>query len=91
MKNQENEMKPTIFDWMVKLFEFPAVILIAIIWFAKFMYEAKKRQFENEDYSNAILRIWKENVDYANFFLFLWKMPVTILFWSSLICFMIFL
>jgi hypothetical protein len=91
MKNEENKMKPSIFDWMVKLFEFPAVLLIASVWAVKFIYEAKRRQFEKEDYSNSLLRYWKENVDYASFHLFLWKMPVTIIFWSSLIFSIIFL
>lgn len=91
MKNQENDTKPSIFDWMVKLFEFPAVILIALVWGLKFIYEAKKRQFDKEDYGNALLRYWKQNVDYANFSLFLWKMPVTIIFWSALIFLIIFL
>jgi hypothetical protein len=91
MNNQEKKTEPSIFDWMVKLFEFPATILITLMWACRFLYLAKKRQFETEDFSNALLRVWKENVDYASFHLFLWKMPITIIFWSSLIFFMIFL
>ena len=91
MNNQEKRIQPSIFDWLVKLFEFPATLTISTMWVIKFIYLAKKRQFENEDFSNALLRIWKENVDYASFHLFLWKMPVTIIFYSSLIVFMIFL
>ncbi len=91
MNNQEKKIRPSIFDWMVTLFEFPATLIISMMWVLKFIYLAKKRQFDTEDFSNALFRIWKENMDYASFHLFLWKMPVTIIFYVSLILFMIFL
>ena len=79
MNNQEKKIRPSIFDWMVTLFEFPATLIISMMWVLKFIYLAKKRQFDTEDFSNALFRIWKENMDYASFFLFLWKMGFTCL------------
>jgi hypothetical protein len=89
MKNRN--LKPTTVDWLITIFEFPAVIFLCLAWALRIVQLTLKSKMENETTLESFVRVVKTIQDTAAYSIYRWKMFITVVFYSSLILFMIFL
>lgn len=89
MKN--NKLKPTITDWLITIFESPATFLLCLLWVIQVLRITKRTKMESESILECFVRTIKEWQHVINYSIFRWKMFVTLVFYSSLILFILFL
>lgn len=93
MKNKKEnpESAPWLIltSWLITIFEFPAVLLISLVWVIRLLVLLKRYRREDETILNTFVRlanVLSNDIDYS---LFRWKMFITMIFYISLILFMI--